>query len=66
MRDPNALASKRSLASAPVSDAVWAEGGLVESLHDPQLDALIDEALAGAPTLNIAAARRAKHSRWPT
>ena len=60
LRDPNALLAKRSLANAPLSDAVWPKADWWKSLHDPQLDALIDEALAGAPPLNIAAARARK------
>src|SRR5262245_56700889 len=60
VRDPDALASNNSLAGAAVSPAVWPQADWWKSLGDQQLDALIDEALAGAPTLNIAAARARK------
>ena len=55
--DPMQLKAARSLASVPVSpdaapgDAWW------KSIGDPQLDALIDEALAAGPSLRLARAR---------
>ncbi len=60
LRDPNALASHRALQGVPVSAAAWPKSDWWKVYGDPQLDALIDEALAGSPTLNIAAARTRK------
>ncbi len=60
LREPNTLAARRSLGDARVSDAAWPSSDWWKAFADPQLDALIDEALAGAPTLNIAAARARK------
>jgi len=60
VRDANALASQRTLANVSISDAAWPKADWWTSLRDPQLDALIGEALVGSPTLNIAAARARK------
>ena len=51
------LAARATLAAAPVATASWPHGDWWTSLGDPQLDRLIDEALAGAPFLKAAAAR---------
>jgi NodT family efflux transporter outer membrane factor (OMF) lipoprotein len=59
-RDANALASQRALAGASVRDAAWPTSDWWKAYEDPQLDALMDEALAANPTLNIAAARTRK------
>ncbi len=56
----NALASERSLATAQVSQAAWPSAAWWTAFGDPNLDGLIDEALAGSPTLKIAAARTRK------
>jgi NodT family efflux transporter outer membrane factor (OMF) lipoprotein len=60
MRDVNAMASARSLQGATVSSAAWPKADWWRSFNDPQLDALMDEALAGSPTLAVAAARTRK------
>jgi NodT family efflux transporter outer membrane factor (OMF) lipoprotein len=60
VRDANALAAQRALSDAAVSPAAWPKTDWWKTFDDPQLDALIDEALAGAPTLRIAAARARK------
>jgi NodT family efflux transporter outer membrane factor (OMF) lipoprotein len=50
------LTAERSLAGAPAA-APWPQSDWWKSLNDPQLDRLIDEALAGSPTLRVAEAR---------
>jgi outer membrane protein TolC len=55
--DPNALAASRSLESAARSPAAWPRADWWKRFNDPQLDQLMDEALAGSPTLRVAAAR---------
>lgn len=55
--DPNALAATRTLAGTPTSPAAWPTSDWWRSFNDAQLDRLIDEALAGSPTLRIAEAR---------
>lgn len=57
LRDPDSLAARRSLAEVEVSPAAWPRRDWWRSLGDPQLDALIDEALAGNPGLEVADAR---------
>src|SRR5262249_43830043 len=54
------MAAGKSLAGAPVSAAEWPTSHWWKQFRDPQLDALIDEALAGSPTLKIAEARTRK------
>ena len=56
----NDLASRRSLAAQPVSPDAWPDAAWWKSFGDSNLDALIDEALAGSPTLKVAAARTRK------
>ena len=56
-RDANALAAERALQDASVREDAWPKTDWWKAFADPQLDALMDEALAGSPTLNIAAAR---------
>jgi NodT family efflux transporter outer membrane factor (OMF) lipoprotein len=55
--DPSTLASGRSLADAQAADATWPQADWWTGLGDPQLDALIAEALAGNPGLAAADAR---------
>ena len=52
----NRLAATQSLAAIQ-SDAAWPAADWWKRFGDPQLDALIDEALAGSPTLRVADAR---------
>jgi NodT family efflux transporter outer membrane factor (OMF) lipoprotein len=54
--DADQLATQRSLGNA-TSDAAFPTQDWWTSLGDPQLDRLIDEALAGTPTLELADAR---------
>ena len=74
-REPSALATAQSLAGAPLSPATWPSADWWKSFGDPQLDALIAEALAGSPTLRAAEARtrralalaeQAGAARYPT
>src|SRR4051812_49741636 len=53
----NDLEAGRSLAGAPVSPATWPRADWWRGFADPQLDALVDEALADGPSLRIARAR---------
>ncbi|MBJ9592011.1 efflux transporter outer membrane subunit [Burkholderia seminalis] len=55
LRGADTLAASRSLAHAPIAD--WPAADWWLALHDAQLDALIDEALAGNPDLATADAR---------
>jgi NodT family efflux transporter outer membrane factor (OMF) lipoprotein len=52
---PGALAAGRSLGA--FSQAAFPDGNWWTAFGDPQLDALIDDALHGAPTLDVADAR---------
>jgi len=54
--DPSSLQAGRSLAHAP-SDAAWPQADWWTGLGDPQLDALIAEALHDNPSLAVADAR---------
>jgi NodT family efflux transporter outer membrane factor (OMF) lipoprotein len=60
LRDANALAAQRSLAGTAVSPAAWPDADWWKGFGDGQLAALMDEALAGSPTLGVAAARARK------
>ncbi|MBP1474878.1 efflux transporter outer membrane subunit [Frateuria sp. MAH-13] len=55
--DPSALQAQRSLGDATLSPAAWPDQAWWSGLGDPQLDALISEALAGNPGLAAADAR---------
>src|SRR3954463_7844783 len=60
-QDPASLATARSFAAAP---AAWPSARWWEAYGDPQLSALIDEALRDSPTLAEAQARlRAAEAR---
>ena len=59
-QDANALAARRTLQDAPVAVEAWPARDWWKVLNDSQLDALMDEALRGSPTLSIAAARTRK------
>src|SRR5579863_5046422 len=54
---PDALASTQTLHDARLDAAAWPAEQWWRSYGDPQLDALVEEALAGSPTLEIAEAR---------
>ena len=60
LRDPNDFAAEKSLAAAPLSASAWPRNDWWTVFNDPQLDALIDEALAESPTLRVAEARTRK------
>jgi NodT family efflux transporter outer membrane factor (OMF) lipoprotein len=55
--DPAALAAKDTLVAVPAKADAWPTGDWWQAYGDPQLDALIGEALRGSPTLAIARAR---------
>jgi NodT family efflux transporter outer membrane factor (OMF) lipoprotein len=59
-RGADSLAAKETLAGLQVSAASWPREDWWKSFGDPQLDRLMDEALAGSPTLAVAAARARK------
>ena len=54
---PESLAAQRTLADARIDPAAWPAEGWWHGFGDSQLDALVDEALAGSPSLQIAEAR---------
>jgi len=54
---PQALHADRTLAEAKVEPQAWPADAWWRSYGDPQLDALVDEALAGSPSLQVAEAR---------
>ena len=55
LHSSNSLTTEKSLAGTEVTPAAWPTTDWWRSFHDPQLDHLIDEALAGSPTLKVAA-----------
>jgi NodT family efflux transporter outer membrane factor (OMF) lipoprotein len=55
--DPSSLKTERSLARLNLSPAAWPAGDWWQGLGDPQLDALMDEALHDNPGLGVADAR---------
>ena len=59
-RDAGTLASGRSLNGTPVRAGTWPSQDWWTMLRDPQLDALVDEALRDSPTLAVASARTRK------
>lgn len=54
---PQSLAAKNTLAAVTVQESAWPTDSWWQAFADPQLDKLMNEALAGAPTLTIAEAR---------
>lgn len=60
MSDPARLAADKSLAGTRLSPAAWPQSDWWKRFNDPQLDRLMDEALAGSPTLRVAQARARK------
>lgn len=60
VRDAGSLQSSASLAGTPISDAAWPAERWWTAFGDPQLDALVDEALANAPSIEAADARTRK------
>jgi NodT family efflux transporter outer membrane factor (OMF) lipoprotein len=60
MNEPASLAAGQSLADAKVSPAAWPQSDWWKRFNDAQLDRLMEEALAGSPTLRVAQARARK------
>jgi NodT family efflux transporter outer membrane factor (OMF) lipoprotein len=54
---PDRLAAGKSLAGARLSPAAWPRTDWWREFKDPQLDRLMEEALAGSPALRVAQAR---------
>jgi NodT family efflux transporter outer membrane factor (OMF) lipoprotein len=54
---PNSLTADRALATAQTNEDAWPEDDWWHAYGDPQLDALMGEALAGSPSLQVAQAR---------
>lgn len=54
---PQGLLAARTLASAPVRPDAWPSEQWWKALGDPQLDRLVDEALAASPSIRLARAR---------
>ncbi len=57
LHDPARLEAARSLRDATLSPAAWPRHDWWRALGDPALDALIEHALAGSPTVEAADAR---------
>jgi NodT family efflux transporter outer membrane factor (OMF) lipoprotein len=55
--DPASLQASRSLSDAPLKPADWPAANWWKRFGDAQLDALVDEALAGNPSMRAAHAR---------
>ena len=54
---PDSLAAERTLATAQINEDAWPDDGWWHAYGDPQLDALVSDALAGSPSLQVAQAR---------
>ena len=54
---PSSLAAERTLATAQINEHAWPQDRWWHTYGDPQLDALMSEALAGSPSLQAAEAR---------
>lgn len=54
---PNSLAAEHTLAAAQIAEDAWPVDGWWRVYGDPQLDALVSDALAGSPSLQAAQAR---------
>lgn len=62
--EPNTLTAATTLEGTPVTAAAWPADQWWHAYGDPQLDALVDEAFAGSPSLEQAQARlRAAQAR---
>lgn len=55
--DPASLHAERSLAGVKLDPAAWPQSDWWKAIGDPQLDKLVDEALAGSPDMALADAR---------
>lgn len=56
-QDANALAASKRLAPAPITPAAWPTEKWWERYGDPQLNSLVEEAIAGSPSMRLAEAR---------
>ncbi len=59
LTEAQSLASSKALSGVPLTPAAWPQKDWWQVVGDPQLDALINEALAGSPGLDTARARSA-------
>ncbi len=59
LTEAQSLESSKALNGVPLTPAAWPQKDWWRAVGDPQLDALIDEALAGSPSLDTARARSA-------
>jgi NodT family efflux transporter outer membrane factor (OMF) lipoprotein len=57
LTEVQSLQAAKALTGVPLTPAAWPQRDWWRAVGDPQLDALIDEALAGSPTLDTARAR---------
>jgi NodT family efflux transporter outer membrane factor (OMF) lipoprotein len=55
--EPNSLTVEGTLAAAQINSDAWPDDNWWHGYGDPQLDALMGEALAGSPSLQVAQAR---------
>ena len=60
LHDAGSQSASRALGKVEVSDAAWPDDHWWSALGDPQLDALVDEALAASPAIEAADARTRK------
>ena len=60
LADPDQLASRTTFGQAAIDAKSWPAPDWWKAFGDPVLDRLIDEGLAGSPTLEVAAARSRK------
>lgn len=60
VRDAGLLSASTALDKVRVSDAAWPDNQWWKTFGDPQLDALIEEALAASPAIDAADARTRK------
>lgn len=60
LRDADSLPLEKSLASSQLTAAAWPSDHWWTAFGDAQLDALVEEALAGSPTLDASDARTRK------
>lgn len=60
LQDANRFQAASSLGRTPVSDVAWPKAQWWNAYGDPQLDALMQEALSGSPSIAIADARTRK------
>lgn len=60
LQDADRFQASASLGRVPVSDVAWPKAQWWSAYGDPQLDALMQEALAGSPSIAVADARTRK------